>query len=311
MFASLRALLTGLIDYAGLFPPARLPLPDALANHVRYRSGNDGWMLGRFICPASRLGELAALEDHFRTGPPLIISALARGGTTSDEFITGLRADLADIAVCRERHAGQVVLDVMELRLPAGMPAARAALVEAAELTRQLGLTLFFEASVPDRETLPALLRLIHQAPFVSPAGFKLRTGGLVPEAFPTSEQIAFALTASLAEGVPFKATAGLHHPLPRFDESVQARMHGFVNLFTAGVLVHARGIGAEQVRDILDDNDPGHFSFTDAALEWNGWTANAEEIALARQKAVLSFGSCSFDEPRDDLLALGWLTDR
>ena len=46
MNASLRALLTGVVDYAGLFPPARLPLDEAIRNYARYRQGSDAWMLG-------------------------------------------------------------------------------------------------------------------------------------------------------------------------------------------------------------------------------------------------------------------------
>jgi hypothetical protein len=307
MSASLRALLHGLIDYAGLFPPARLPLAEALANHVRYRAGGDAWMLGRFICPAAKLPELTAMEELFRTGPPLGIAVLGRGGTSADEFLAGLDADLAAVTTCRERHAGRVVIDVMEVRLPAGAQAVSAALAGAAERTRSAELSLFFEAP-PQRDTLPALVQMLRQTPFARRAGFKLRTGGLEPAAFPSSEQIAFALTTCLNETVPFKATAGLHHPLPRFDPGVHARMHGFVNLFSAGVLVQARGIGADRVRAILDDADPTHFRFSEDGLEWQGLTAGAEEIARARRTAVLSFGSCSFDEPRDDLRELGWL---
>jgi hypothetical protein len=307
MSESLRTLLTGLIDYAGLFPPAKLPLRQALANHVHYRAGGDAWMLGRFICPAARLGELVELKELFHTGAPLVISALGRGGASAEEFLTGLVADLADIAACRQQHAGWVVIDVMELRLPTEWQAARPALDGTAELTRSAGLTLFFEIPSPRRETLLKLLLAFHEIDFTRLAGFKLRTGGLEPAAFPSSEQTAFALSACLAEGVPFKATAGLHNPLPRFDPTIGVRMHGFINLFTAGVLICARDIGADQVGAILDDDDPLHFSFSEAGLEWQGLSASTEEIAQARQD-VLSFGSCSFDEPRDDLRALGWL---
>jgi hypothetical protein len=307
MTESMRALLTGLIDYAGLFPPAKLPLPEALANHIRYRASVDAWILGRFVCPAARLGELKELKELFHTGAPLVVSVLGRGGASAGEFLNGLRADLADIAACRQHHAGWVVLDMLEVRLPTEGSAIRDALDGAAELTRSAGLTLFFEMPSPRRETLPDLLRTIRETSFARAAGFKLRTGGLEPAAFPSNEQIAFALSACLAEGVPFKATAGLHHPLPRFDAGVQARMHGFINLFTAGVLIDARGIGADKVCAILTDNDPLHFCFSEDSLSWQGLAASTDEIARARQK-VLSFGSCSFDEPRDDLRALGWL---
>jgi hypothetical protein len=104
------------------------------------------------------------------------------------------------------------------------------------------------------------------------------------------------------------KATAGLHHPLPRFDPGVGARMHGFVNLLVAGVLAHARGLHVERIAELLDDADPASFVFTDDELRWRGVAASTEQVREARRTAVLSFGSCSFDEPRDDLRALGWM---
>jgi hypothetical protein len=304
MTPSLKALLTGLIDYAGLFPPANLSLPEAVGNHARYRAEGDAWMLGRFICPAARLAELAAFEDE-RLG--FTISALGRA-SSADGFLAGLSADLADIAACRERHGGRVAIDVLEVRLPGGRLTSRDALAGTAKLTQSAELSLFFETPSPGPEELPALLRTIRDAPFARPAGFKLRCGGTQASAFPSCEQIAFALTACLKEDVPFKATAGLHHPFPRFDSSVQAKMHGFVNLFTAGVLASARSIDAGRVRAILEDDDPRHFLFDDSGLRWRELVASTEEIALARGKAVLSFGSCSFDEPRDDFRSLGWL---
>src|SRR5579871_4947635 len=79
MSASLRALLAGVIDYAGLFPPAKLPLDRAVRHYARYRTEPEGWMLGRFVCPASRLMELAPYHDElFRDGPPVLLAALGR-----------------------------------------------------------------------------------------------------------------------------------------------------------------------------------------------------------------------------------------
>ena len=307
MTESLRALLAGLIDYAGLFPPAKLSLPEALVNHVRYRASADAWMLGRFICPAARLSELTALGDVFRNGPPLTISALGRGGFSREEFLAGLRADLADIDDCRQRHAGQVVIDVLETRLSADSPAARTALDNVAELMRPAGMTLFFEIPTSWDSEFLDLIYAITETPFARPVGFKMRTGGLGTGAIPSCKQVAIALADCLAEQLPFKATAGLHHPFSRFGQGNGGRMYGFINLFTAGVLLHANKSELERVWVLLEDEDPDHFRFTDAGLDWQGLTASTEEIVRARQK-VLSFGSCSFDEPRADLRALGWL---
>jgi hypothetical protein len=311
MNLGLRALLTGLIDYAGLFPPAKLPLSEALGNYLRYRDQPEAWMLGRFVCPASRLGELSALAVEVPADRPLPCSALGRGGDDAASFLAGLDADLADVAALRA-PGSRVAIDVLETRLPAGVLADAGAtadlLRQVAERTRSLDLALFFEVSPADRDLLARVLGQVRQAGFGKQAGYKLRAGGLEAPAFPSSAVVAGALTACLAEAVPFKATAGLHHPFPRFDAGLGARMHGFVNLFAAGVLAQARYLGAERTREVLDDEDPGHFHYDDAGLRWQTLEASTGAIAHARQHALLSFGSCSFDEPRDDLRALGWL---
>ena len=92
MNASLRALVAGIVDYAGLFPPAKLPLDQAMRHYARYRTEAEAWMLGRFVCPAVRLGELAPhVEELFTSGPPLSISALGRGGSAAHGVPRGPR----------------------------------------------------------------------------------------------------------------------------------------------------------------------------------------------------------------------------
>src|SRR5688572_10272970 len=113
---SLQALLSGVIDYAGLFPTAKLHMDQAFAEFLRHRAGPDGWMMGNFVCPASRLGELTAFAKQIAESPePIRISALGRGGA---DFMGGLHADLADLCACRERHAGRVLVLALESKLP-------------------------------------------------------------------------------------------------------------------------------------------------------------------------------------------------
>ena len=58
MTESLRALLTGLIDYAGLFPPAKLDMATNVRNYATYLAGDHAFALGRMKCPITRLDEL-------------------------------------------------------------------------------------------------------------------------------------------------------------------------------------------------------------------------------------------------------------
>jgi hypothetical protein len=84
--------------------------------------------------------------------------------------------------------------------------------------------------------------------------------------------------------------------------------VHGFLNVFVAGVLAHARGVGEDTLREILVDERAENFAFDDDKLRWKDYTASLAEIERARVQLVKSFGSCSFDEPREDLRNLGLL---
>jgi hypothetical protein len=332
MSAGLRTLLRGVIDYAGLFPPARLPLEEAIRNYARYRAGPDGWMLGRFVCPASRLQELTPfLPELFQTGPPLAIAVLGRGGSSGLELLEGLQADMEAITAFESLHGARVQMDVLETRLPP-LALFRARLARELiadvlgpasiliELRRRTFLTPFYEIGFePDWRqglieavaSLTALNSANATAGYILclPAGFKLRCGGEEPTAFPSAEQVASVLTLCREGGLLLKATAGLHHPIHHFDKTVQASMHGFINLFCAAVLTNVLGLPADRLQALLEDEDASHFTFDDEGLRWQDLHATTAQIAAVREHGLASFGSCSFDEPREDLRKLGWLT--
>jgi hypothetical protein len=180
-------------------------------------------------------------------------------------------------------------------------------------------LTPYYEVSGPDlRPTIANVVRTIAEfRPSRSlggpprrcrPAGFKLRCGGLDATSFPSAELVAFVLSACRDAEVALKCTAGLHHPIRRFDAGVNATMHGFLNVFGAGVLAAARGLKEHHIVQILMDEDPTSFVLNDRGLCWKEDCATVAEIEKARETSVISFGSCSFDEPREDLRALGLL---
>jgi len=132
----------------------------------------------------------------------------------------------------------------------------------------------------------------------------KIRTGGITADAFPTTERVATFIRACREAGVAFKATAGLHHPLrcvkPLTYEpnAPTGTMHGFVNVFVAAALV-------DHAEEILREDDPRAFAFTDDDVAWRGHEVSTDELARVRRDFALSFGSCSFEEPIDDLREL------
>jgi hypothetical protein len=139
--------------------------------------------------------------------------------------------------------------------------------------------------------------------------GFKLRTGGLEASAFPTPEQVAAVLSTCADLELPLKFTAGLHHPLWHFDNDLQTPVHGFLNVFLAAVYVFAHEFkGKDDVLGLIEAESLDHLKFREDHLNWGVLDVTVATIEKARRDFVLSFGSCSFDEPRQELHALRWL---
>ncbi len=233
-------------------------------------------MLGRFVIPAVRLADLESYhEELFGSAPPFAFTVLGRGGATFTELLANLRTDLHDIAAFRKRHGDRVSVDVLEMRLPADLADPNVAdstltLFKTVRVFPAVDLLLFCEAPGRPEGLLTQLAMLAGEN-----VGFKLRCGGLEASAFPSSQQIADALRGCLDAGAPFKATAGLHHPLPRFDAEMKVRMHGFLNVFLAGVLAYTHNLDAEQIRPILDDDDPKHFIFDKRGAKWRRYPSD------------------------------------
>ena len=293
--ASFRAFAEGLIDYAGIFPPAALSLDQAFRNYMDYWRTPDAWMLGRFVCPARRLSEIPE---------PVRVSALARGGKTPEEFAAGWHEDIIDIGRFHDRFSSHGLVMAIEARLPDG-----------ASPRRGNGYQVFLEAASPESipDTIAKIGALMGESAATSgrahgSLGFKLRCGGESAADFPSAEQIAAAIDACRRAGVSIKATAGLHHPVRAFRPEVGTTMHGFLNVFGAALLAHEHTLDPEAILKVVQEEDPAAFRFTDETFGWRDLKIGAERIRALRRGAVTSFGSCSFDEPREDLRALGLL---
>ncbi|MCB8953549.1 MAG: hypothetical protein H6650_16200 [Ardenticatenales bacterium] len=300
---SLYAFMAGLIDYAGIFPPANLPLNAALANYATYVRHPDRWMLARFILPAARLRQLTPDQiAPFDADHPLALSLLGSGG---DDFLAGVRADLDALAALRRQYGARVTGDAYEVRLPAAADLSGLLTAVGAPL-QEAGLRPFYE--IPFDATWESRLRptawriATHNNHFRAQAGFKLRCGGVTADAFPAVTQVAAAIVACRDAGIPLKATAGLHHPFRHFSADVNTHMHGFVNLFGAAILAHVYHLRADEIAPILADENPANFTFTDAHFAWGDLSASVLEIDALRAATLISYGSCSFDEPRQDL---------
>jgi hypothetical protein len=299
--ASLRALLTRSIDYAGMFPPCNLGLEEALKNHAQYIRSNDSWMLAAFVLPVAKFSDAKALVSQFDKHHPLRISALGAKTENANGFLAELKNAAETIRSFQKEYVDLVAIVQLEMFLPQDVDLAR--LNEAAALLADLKLQTFWETPAESAEQTIALLARAKQPAF----GYKLRTGGVTAEAFPGSVQIARALLASTKHRVPIKFTAGLHHPVRQFRDEVKGEMNGFLNVLGAGVLSAEHHWGETQMIEMLEDQHPNSFEFQDTVFAWRDWEVTIDRIK-ARRKFVTSFGSCSFDEPREDLRALNFL---
>jgi hypothetical protein len=287
---SLRVLLAGLVDYAGLFPPAALSMTDAATNYAAYRQSRDAWALGRLIVPVARLGELSAAmpSSGRRENDTWRISVLAGDDAMRD----------ANQIVEWNASAHGAVIDTVEVR------AASADAIEGiAQAFREHALYVEFPLAHDPFPFLDAIARTGVRA--------KIRTGGVTSDAFPSAAQIVRFLRACADRNLPFKATAGLHHPLRNSyrltyaPDAPTGEMFGFLNVFVAAAFA-LKGLPETQLLQLVEERDHAAFQFTNDAIHWRDELIDLQHLADVRTSFAIAFGSCSFREPIDDLHQLG-----
>lgn len=290
-----------LIDDAGLFPPARKPMTEAVADHRAARQGPAAWMLRRFLCPASRLEEL----DAAGVGSDWELGAIL--ATEGDDWGAGVGAELERVRAYR----GGTEVRALELRLPPasspGELVRRAVdVVEEANLSQPV--ELFLEVPVTDEDGVVSTLEAIAEARAAAEGRYsrslpaaKIRCGGPSAQDFPPDEVVAAFISRCRRLGLPFKATAGLHHPFRQPDADTGALQHGFLNLLAAAALPE------ESLAAAVLEPRADAFAISAGGIGWRGKLAGPDAIARAR-RVFVAVGSCSFNEPLEELAAHGVL---
>lgn len=293
--ASLHAILDGAIDYAGLFPPAALTMADAVAEYRACRATADRWALGRFVVPAARLLEFqqAGEADGLLPAPaadPVHLCALA---------LADAAAGLAAIDAFHA-SAGELACRVVALECRATTPE------EATRVTALMPRTLECWVEIP----LGAPPGPLIEAVLGGGARPKIRVGGIMPDLFPDPDALLDFLVEAVRRETPFKATAGLHHPLrgayPYTYEpgSAVGPMFGYLNLFLATALLLEGAPPAEARRALLEE-DPEALDLADGGVTWRGRRLDIPALKRMRREGLRAFGSCSFREPMRDILPL------
>jgi hypothetical protein len=135
----------------------------------------------------------------------------------------------------------------------------------------------------------------------------------VTPQAIPPPDEVARFIIGCVREGVAFKATAGLHHPvrsirpLTYAADSPRATMHGFLNVFAAAAMAR-EGAQLADVEAVIREEEPSAFRLDENGLAVGSRRIASDRLAEVRRTFALGFGSCSFAEPVSDLESLGFL---
>jgi hypothetical protein len=294
---AIRTLLAGSIDYAGLFPPAALDMPTSVRRYAEYLADPDAWALGRFVVPVARLAEL---ERETEARAPRAPAAPWRLSALLGADAAGELQALGEFN-CRHAAAGAAALsgDVVEAK--AGSVEAIDRLLDA--LPRWA--TAYVEIPL-DRDPAPLVAAIARRG-----ARAKARTGGVTADAFPSPAHVLRFLRACTAAGVPFKATAGLHHPLRAeypltyAPDSARGTMYGFLNVFLTAAFLR-RGLADADALRLLEERSPDAFRFSADGIEWRGHRVDRAAVDEVRTAGIAGFGSCSFTEPVGELRGMG-----
>jgi len=287
---ALRTLLNSIIDYAGLFPPASLSMTDAVTNYARYLQSPEHWALARFIVPVSRLEEFStavhSLPPSLRTHAWKLSALIGNEVQAELEMIDAFNARFS-CAPC------PLLIDTIELKATA------AEAIEAFSLPASLAVFVEIPIASNPEALIVAIKRKGYRA--------KVRTGGVTADAFPSPHELARFIFLCAKHQTPFKATAGLHHPIRALyrltyaPDSPCGLMFGFLNVFLAAALAFL-GMDESTLAELLSETNLKAISFQHDSIQWRTHSISLSSLAEVRAHFALAFGSCSFEEPIADL---------
>lgn len=319
MTASVCALLSNIIDYAGLLSPSALSREQAIRSYARHRQEAEAWMLGRLVIPTEHLLDLGLQADS----APIGLNVVAGVSNSTGAMLVSMQRELSTFAQFRERFKNLAHIHALDIKVsllvPDLAPLVVNGLLETVDRQTNAGVTPFFEVNSPAgyRAALAALIPLlgrpgnssrasIHQPAHCESPGLNIRCGGRRAADQPTTEELVFAITSCCEHRVPIKFTAGPHEPMRHRDAVSRTCTHGFLNILIAGVLAHARHLGEQQLREAIDDEDFTHFVFEEERLFWKDISVTLAEIKRARLELIRSFTSYQFNDQRASLRLLG-----
>ncbi len=299
-------LVSEIVDYAGLFPPAQLPLDSVIENYSKYLAGEFRWMLARLVLPVGKVDELESHQDFRSSKDTWKISALVPPVSDSRTFASAIQT--IESFNLRHTETGGAKIDNVEIR--ASSPES------IREIASSLPVEVQVFVEVPHHEDPTEYIATIAGL-FRTNLFAKIRTGGVTRDLIPTASEVARFVAICAEHSVGMKATAGLHHPLRgQFrltyeDNPDSATMFGYLNMFLAGCFAYAGERNTSVLERILSTTDSNEFSITEEHIEFDGHRITSSQIQAIRQSKMTTFGSCSFTEPTDELVAMGWIDNK
>ena len=210
-----RAFFEALIDYAGLFPPAQLPMREAAANYARYRESPESWMLAKFVVPIARA------NDVDLTFP---LSVLSSGDFAADAQLLEKLPNAGAIEI-KTSHASQI---------------------ESAMWSLPKNIDKYFE--ITDLSLIPVIADYSARAKIrtggVTPDAFPSAEYIAQFLIACARENVAFKATAGLHH--PLRC----YRPLTYSSDAPAGWMYGFLNVFAAAAL--ARDASIDDLRPVL-----------------------------------------------------------
>jgi hypothetical protein len=270
-----------LFDDASLFPPASLPMADAIAGHLQHQAAWYREMSGPFVCADTKVTELSAALTAAGVAELDLALVLPGGAAGLDAAVDGVFAD------------PRLRLRAVEVPAAVGdsVTTAIADVAAALDRTPLAGAAAFIE--IPARDLTTGAARAVDDHRYLA----KVRTGGTMAAAFPDDQTLANCLVTLAQARLAFKCTAGLHHAVRHRAADTGFEHHGFLNVLLA-VAAALDDASREQVTAELADRDAARVAAKISNL--------GSETVSAIRGLFTSFGTCSTDEPVNDLVTLG-----
>lgn len=270
-------LTDGLFDDAAIFPPGNLPLAEAVPAHLEHLKSDHRRMVGPFVVAAAKLPDLAELVRGHEAG-------------SFEVAVTVPAPDAVGPALHAAEQVTALRVVTVEVAVPVGIAAEEVVPRMDEALAGRPEVVVYVELPRDDRRA--DLIAALSGTRYLG----KLRTGGIEAHLYPDEDELAAALVATARAGVPVKATAGLHHAVRHTDPATGFEQHGFLNVIAA---VDAALVGADtaQVAAVLAERDGALL-----AARVRDLSVRADRV----REQFHSLGTCSIDEPLEDLHDLG-----